>query len=269
MSPSNQDPELIYSEGDVVGFRAFVHDPTNLGACLKSLVSRYWWAPGPLEADKSPDFLNSHGFYAHKTLQEAIYQSGREDGLIFALTGHWGDIVEGETGLRSEWAVLAAIIEPVRPKQIELFPWEDLRRDYPEVPIVHQTEIRALIAELGMIPLSRTRPSPMMQWLGPDGELIWAPEMLGPVQQISNPEEYEMLEAAATYPEEMHPSDQRLRKVYFQAASGDTYVFWELHGDEEQVPMGFSEAFNTVALAPEHMYRHRDPEPPEEETEDI
>jgi hypothetical protein len=259
MSPSNQDPELIYSEGDVVGYRAFVHDPTHEGACLKSLVAGYWWKPGPLKADESPDFLNFCGFYAHKTLPEAIYQSGREDGLIFALTGHWGEIMEGETGLRSEFAELTAIIEPGRPKQIELFPWEDLRRDYPEVPIVHQREIRALIAELGMISLSRARPSPMMQWLGPDGELLWAPEMLGPVQ-LFNPDECEMLEAAATYPDETHPSDQRLRKTYFQAASGDTYVFWKLLGDEWRGPHGFSEAFNTVRLAPEHMYRHLDPE---------
>jgi len=33
-------------------------------------------------------------------------------------------------------------------------------------------------------------------------------------------------EAAATYPDETHPADQRLRKARFRSASGDTYVFW-------------------------------------------
>jgi hypothetical protein len=270
MSPTNQDPELLFPEGDIVGFRAFVYDTDAEGGCLKALVTDYYWEPGILEADATPDFLNSNGFYAHKTLPEAIYQSGRVDGLIFALTGHSGDIIEGETGLRSQYAEIMAIIEPVRPKQIELFPREHLMRAYPTVPIIHQTEISSKIAELGMVTLPRSRPSAMMQWIGPEGELIWAPEMLGPVRQVPNPDEFEMLEAAATYPAETHIADGRLRKASFEATSGEIYVFWEILGDEySSGPMGFSEAFNTVALAREHMYRHRSQSTDELDKEDL
>jgi hypothetical protein len=37
-----------------------------------------------------------------------------------------------------------------------------------------------------------------------------------------------MLPAAASYPGETYPADQRLRKVSFEDSAGDRYLFWEL-----------------------------------------
>jgi hypothetical protein len=256
----NDEPVLIYSDGGWVGYRAFVHKPSNVGACLASLAKSYSWKAGRIRSDAVPTFQNSNGFYAHKSLPEAIYQSGGVDGLIFALTEHWGEMVEGSTGLRSEWAEIVAIIQPERARQIELFPWEDLARDYPDVPIVEQTELRRIFSERGMVPLARALISPVMQWIGPDGELVWGRETIGP-------EGYEMLPAAATYPEELHPADQRLRKVYFHGPQGERYVIWEVLGTEMQPPPGFSEAYRMVEFAAEHMYRHLDPEQPDSESQ--
>jgi hypothetical protein len=80
-------------------------------------------------------------------------------------------MVEHETGLRSQYAEIMAFIEPVRPAQLAVFPREALARNYPDVPVIHQRDIPAKIEELGMVTLPKAAPSPMMQWLGPEGSL--------------------------------------------------------------------------------------------------
>jgi hypothetical protein len=245
----SHDP--MYTEGGIAAFRCFRPDPTEDGY-LESLVrSAYRWKPGPQEADAIPERENPSGFWGFKTLPEAIYQEGRTDDLVFALTEHWGKMVEHETGLRSQYAEIMAFIEPVRPAQLAVFPREALARNYPDVPVIHQRDIAAKITELGMVTLPKSASSPLRQWLGPEGELVWAPETIGP--SGADVEEYEMLPAAASYPGETHPADQRLRKASFEDAAGDRYVFWELLGTGK----GFHEAYALVRPAAELMYRHR------------
>jgi len=244
----SHDP--MYTDGGIAAFRCFSYAPAADGY-LHSIAARYRWKPGELEADAIPQYKGGSGFWGFKTLPEAIYQEGGKDDRVFALTEHWGKMVEYETGLRSQYAEIIAFIEPVRPAQLAAFPREALARNYPDVPVIHQRDIRSKIEELGMVTLPKAAPYPLMQWLGPDGELTWAPESVGP--SVENVDEYEMLPAAASYPDETHPADQRLRKASFEDAAGDRYVFWEVVGTGK----GFHEAHALVRPAVESMYRHR------------
>jgi hypothetical protein len=240
----------MYTEGGIAAFRCFSYDPATDGY-LQSLVVSHAWKAGQQEADAIPTHGNTNGLWGFKTLPEAIYQEGGADDRIFALTEHWGRMVETETGLRSQYAEIMAFIEPVRPTQLAAFPREVLARNYPDVPVIHQRDIRSRIEELGMVTLPKATPYPLMQWLGPDGELTWAPETVGP--SVENVDEYEMLPAAGSYPDETHPADQRLRKASFEVAAGARYAFWELVGTGK----GFREAQALVRRAAEKMYRHR------------
>jgi hypothetical protein len=244
----SHDP--MYTEDGIAAFRCFRPDPAK-DVYLRSLFSAYWWKPGPLEADAIPQYGGGSGFWGFTTLPEAIYQEGRTDDLVFALTEHWGKMVEHETGIRSQYAEIVAFIEPVRPAQLAGFPREALACQYPDVPIIHQRDIRSKIAELGMVTLPKAAPYPLMQWLGPDGELVWAPETIGP--SVADVDAYEMLPAAASYPDETHPADHRLRKVNFEDAAGARYVFWELLGTSK----GALDTHALVRPAAESMYRHR------------
>ena len=244
----SHDP--MYTEGGIAAFRCFWYDPEGDGY-LKSIVSHYWWKAGEQEADAIPRYEGRSGFWGFKTLPEAIYQEGQQDFLVFALTAHWGKMVEHETGLRSQYAEIMAFIEPVRPAQLAVFPREVLARNYSEVPVIHQRDIGSKIEELGMVTLQRATPPVLMQWVGPDGELVWARETIGP--SVANGDEYEMLPAAASYPGETYPADQRLRKVSFEDSAGERYVFWELLGASK----GFHEAHALVRRAADSMYRHR------------
>src|SRR5215218_185528 len=216
----SHDP--VYTEGGIAAFRCFrVED-----GYLESLVrSDYRWKPGPQEADAIPARENHSGFWGFKMLPEAIHQEGRADDRVFALTENWGRMVEHETGLRSQYAEIMAFIEPVRPAQLAVFPREVLARNYSEVPVIHQRDIGSKIEELGMVTLQRATPPVLMQWVGPDGELVWARETIGP--SVANGDEYEMLPAAASYLDETYHADQRLRKVSFEDSAGERYVFWE------------------------------------------
>jgi hypothetical protein len=246
----SHDP--MYTEGGIAAFRCFRPDPAEDGY-LESLVrSAYRWKPGPQEADAIPVRENPSGFWGFKTLPEAIYQEGRTDEHVFALTEHWGKMVEHETGLRSQYAEIMAFIEPVRPAQLAAFPREALARNYPDVPVIHQRNIPAKITELGMVTLPKSAPFPLMQWLGPDSELVWAPETIGPDGEGAD--QFEMLPAAASYPEEMHPADQRLRKVVLQDVSGITYVLWQLM-DTGSVDL--RDVFGLLRREAGTMYRHR------------
>jgi hypothetical protein len=160
-------------------------------------------------------------------------------------------MVEHETGLRSQLAEIMAFIEPVRPAQLAVFPREALARNYPDVPVIHQRDIPAKIEELGMVTLPKAAPSPMMQWLGSEGELVWARETIGP--SGADVEDFEMLPAAASYPGETYPAYQRLRKARFEDAAGDRYVFWKLLGTGKD----FHQASALTRSAAESMYRHR------------
>jgi len=244
----SHDP--MYTDGGIAAFRCFSYAPAADGY-LHSIAAGYRWKPGELEADAIPQYKGGSGFWGFKTLPEAIYEEGGKDDRVFALTEHWGKMVEYETGLRSQYAEIIAFIEPVRPAQLAAFPREALARNYPDVPVIHQRDIRSKIEELGMVTLPKAAPYPLMQWLGPDGELTWAPESVGP--SVENVDEYEMLPAAASYPDETHPADQRLRKASFEDAAGDRYVFWEVVGTGK----GFHEAHALVRPAVESMYRHR------------
>jgi len=244
----SHDP--MFTEGGIAAFRCFRYDPRE-GGSLQSLIATYTWKAGPQEADVIPEPWNSKGLWGFKTLPEAIYQEGGKDDRIFALTEHWDEMVESETGLRSLKAEIRAFIEPVRLAQLAVFPREYLAHNYPDVPVIHQTDIAAKIEELGLVTLPKAAPYPLMQWLGPDGELVWAPETIGP--SVADVDAYEMLPAAASYPDETHPADHRLRKANFEDAEGARYVFWELLGTSKR-------ALDTYALArraAENMYRHR------------
>jgi hypothetical protein len=239
----------MYTERGIAAFRCFRFSSGH----LHSLVMGSTWEAGVLKADAIPERENMSGLWGFKTLPEAIYQEGGSDDLVFALTEHWGKMVEHETGLRSQNALIVAFIEPVRPAALKVFPRKDLARNYPDVPVIHQREIAAKIEELGMVTLPKAAPYPLMQWLGPDGELVWAPETVGPPASVANAAQYEMLPAAASYPDETHPADQRLRKVRFEDSSGDRFVFWTLVGEDSMgVPM-------TGLYPPQsgEMYRHR------------
>jgi hypothetical protein len=214
--------DALFTEGGIAAFRCFRHHP---GDYLGSLTGGYWWKPGEQEADAIPRYLG-----------------GSE---------HWGKMVELETGLRSQFAEIKAFIEPVRPAALAVFPREDLARNYPDVPVIHQRDIRSKIEELGMVTLPKATQSPLMQWSGPDGELVWAPETIDP--SIEDEGAYEMLPAAATYLGDAHPADQRLRKASFEDAAGDRYVFWELVGTNGS----FDAVEALIRPAGEDLYRHR------------
>lgn len=227
--------EVLQTEGGFVGFRAFAHDPGARGL-LQSLGRHYEWEPGEQEADALPTVDNFSGFYAFKTYTEATYQAGEVDEFVFALTEHWGKIVEGEWGLRSQFAEIKAFIEPTRAKAKAAFPYESLAEFYPEVPVVHQRRIAAIIEYCGMVSLPRSAPAPYMQWLTEKG-LVWAPEGVGPVgvgreSDVDAQHPPVMLEAAVIYPDEMHPVDHRMMKarVSSPAREGASYVIWTLPG---------------------------------------
>jgi hypothetical protein len=239
----------MYTEGGMAAFRCFKAS----AGCLHSIAASFTWQPGDLEADAIPTLANTSGLWGFKTLPEAIYQEGADDDRVFALTVHWGKMVEHEKGLRSQFAEIMAFIEPVRPTQRAAFGQirQALARNYPEVPVIHQREIAAKIQELGLVTLPKAAPYPLMQWLAPDGKLVWAPETIGPPDTVENADQFEMLPAAVSYPDETYPADQRLRKVRFEDAGGDRYVFWELVGVEG------SDALALVRPVAERMYRHR------------
>ena len=245
----SHDP--MYTDGGIAAFRCFSYAPAADGYLQSIVARRYRWKPGELEADAIPQYKGGSGFWGFKTLPEAIYQEGGNDDRVFALTEHWGKMVEYETGLRSQYVEIIAFIEPVRPAQLAAFPREALARNYPDVPVIHQRDIAAKIAHLGMVTLPKAAPYPLMQWLGPEGELVWAPETIAP--SGADGEAFEMLPAAASYPGETYPSDQRLRKMSFEDSAGDRYVFWEPLGTNK----GFHEVSALVRPAAESMYRHR------------
>jgi hypothetical protein len=239
----------MYTEGGIAAFRCFKGGAGR----LHSIAASFTWQPGDLEADAIPTLGGSSGFWGFKTLPEAIYQEGADDDHVFALTEHWGKMVEHETGLRSQFAQIMAIIEPVRPTQLAAFAQirQALARNYPDVPVIHQRDIAAKIQELGLVTLPKAAPYPLMQWLAPDEKLVWAPETIGPPDTVENADQFEMLPAAVSYQDETHPADQRLRKVRYEDAGGDRYVFWELVGVEG------SDALTLVRPAAKRMYRHR------------
>jgi hypothetical protein len=250
---SNHDDNLpiIPLDGGWVGFRAFRYDPAHRGACLASLANVYWWKQGPLQADGVPTFQNGHGFYAFITLPKAIEHFGSVDEFIFCLTEHWGTRVQFTDTIRTEFAEIAAIIEPMRPTKKASFPREALRRDYPDVPIVHQNDIPRIVAEKGMAYVEYRIPAPPTQWIDKEGKLGWFHEGIAP-------DGWEELPPAATYPDEMHPADQRLRKAYFQDLTGSRYVFWE--SPAQELLHDFS---LVLRMFPERMSIHLDPAQPE------
>jgi hypothetical protein len=244
-------PDAMMTDG-VAAFRCFRFAPSG-GGYLESLTRGYRWTAGPQEADQVPTLANTSGLWGFKTLPEAIYQEGAGDDRVFALTEHWEEMIEYETGLRSQLAEIMAFIEPVRPAQLAAFAQirQVLARNYPDVPVIHRRDIAAKIQELVLVTLPKAAPSPLMQWLAPDGKLVWAPETIGPPNTVENADQSEMLPAAVSYPDETHLADQRLRKVSYEDAGGDRYVFWELVGVEG------SDALTLVRPAAESMYRHR------------
>jgi len=239
----------MYTEGGIAAFRCFKAS----AGCLHSIAASFTWQPGDLEADAIPTFANTSGFWGFKTLPEATYQEGAGDDRVFALTEHWGKIVEHEKGLRSQFAEIMAFIEPVRPTQRAAFAQirQALAPNFPGVPMIHQRGIAAKIQELGLVTLPKAAPYPLMQWLAPGGKLVWASETIGLPDTVENAGRFEMLPAAVSYPDETHPADQRLRKVRYEDAGGDRYVFWELVGVEE------SDALALVRPAEGSIYRHR------------
>jgi hypothetical protein len=243
----------MFTDGGVAQFRCFRPDMPD--GYLRSLFkSDYRWEPGRQESDKAPTAMNGNGLWGFKTLPEAIYQEGDDTGLVFAMTRHWGTAVEHESGLRSIYAQIVAFIEPTAENELRLFPREYLRSLYPGVPIIEQGLIPDMVDELGLITLRWAKVYPLMQYSGPEGQQIWAPEVVGPSEAVENAYDYEMLEAAASYPDELHPIDQRLRKESIRTSSGDTYVFWKLLGDSWKVS---GEVLDLARYQGEDMYRHR------------
>jgi len=165
----------MHIKGYVAGFRAFAigvsqrgEGPESLGY-LSSLTGGHDWVPGPQEADEIPTIDNTHGFYAFKTFAEAVYQAGQIDEFVFALTAHWGRVVEAETGIRSQHAQICAFIEPTRAAAKSVFPYERLATIYPDVSMIHQRRISEAIEYYGLTPLARAQSYPVMQWLTDQG----------------------------------------------------------------------------------------------------
>jgi hypothetical protein len=265
---SRHDP--MYTDGAAAQFRCFRYK--NKNSYLGSLAFEGWtWKPGAQEADGIPTMLHTNGLWGFKTLAEAIFQEGDNSTLIFALTKHWGKAVEHETGLRSQYAAIVAFIEPVGEEALKEFPRDYLKRRYPDVPIIHQTQINETIERLGLFTLPKATPYPLMQWSGPEEALVWGPEVVGPYTFSDGVSEYDMLPAAASFPGDLHPLDQRLRKATLLTKDGVMYCYWKLLEDpddefsERRTERAAEEVRQLVRWDASKMSRHRidDPQAPE------
>ena len=124
------------------------------------------------------------GLWGFKTLPEAIRQEGGDSDRVFALTEHWGEAIEHDTGLRSRFAEIVAFIEPTRSSHLARFPADGLRATFPGVPVIGQAEIKGVLEERGLATIPRADPPPVVQWIVPGGELRWAPKSLGPAEEL-------------------------------------------------------------------------------------
>jgi hypothetical protein len=261
MSELDKNVEVLEEEGSgFAGFRAFQYDPSEAhpGACLKSLAKEYWWKQGPLKASGIPTFSNGHGFYAFINLPLAIINFGVVDDWVFCLTRHWETTVQRTETIRSEWAQIVAIIEPLRTAKKDVFPWEALARDYPDVPVIHQNDIPWMIFQKDLIQLPYQEPGPPVQWIDAAGHLDWH------TQGTRLEQGAEDLPPAATYPDVLHPVDQRLRKAYFVDLTGERYVFWDAPGQK-----AFTGLSRYLRAFPNRMRIHLDPDQPEQQGEDV
>ncbi|HVF00435.1 MAG TPA: hypothetical protein VNA27_03735 [Rubrobacteraceae bacterium] len=179
---------------------------------------------------------------------------------------HWGEAVEHETGLRSQYAEIVAFIEPTRPGQLAVFSRDGLRASFPNVPIIKRIEIKDIIKDRGLATIPRSEPPPLVQWIMPGGELRWVPKTLGPEeegavplpvaaehsdktisvevpaqgQEFLNPEQPDEPDAAMV----PGPTIYRFRRATFEDA-GQVYVFWE-HEIPTSPLEGFSEVYQLL-----------------------
>jgi hypothetical protein len=223
--------EPHYTEAGVATFRVFSYAPVEGESPLRSLYSNHCWTAEEQVAHQVPSGLNRAGFYGWKSYEDAVHYSRGLPRSIIALMRQRGKAVEGEIGLRTLKAQIVAFIKPELAAE-NTFPREHLQSYFPEVPIISPSEAPAMIEELDLEVWPKKKPFPLVQWLSPPGELIWAAENAGPSSALPDAMEYEMLEPAASYPRELHPVDQRLRKGSYRAPSGQTYMYWYLGGTE-------------------------------------
>jgi hypothetical protein len=173
------------------------------GVELRALTGHYVWGPGVRPAEcviGHPEGVPATGcgcgLWGFKTLPEAIRQEGGDSDRVFALTEHWGEAIEHETGLRSRFAEIVAFIEPTRSSHLARFPADGLRATFPGVPVIGQAEIKGVVEERGLATIPRADPPPVVQRIVPGGELRWAPKSLGPEEEGAVP-----LPVAAGYPD--------------------------------------------------------------------
>ncbi len=179
--------EVFFTDGGWAMFRCFeAMSATADGVELRALTGDYVWGPGVRVAgcrtehpEGVPATSCGCGFWGFKTLPEAMHQEGGGSDRVFALTEHWGEAIEHETGLRSRFAEIVAFIKPTRPSHLARFPADGLRATFPGVPVINQAEIKGVVEERGLATIPRADPPPVVQWILPGGELRWAPAALG------------------------------------------------------------------------------------------
>jgi hypothetical protein len=155
-----------------------------------------------------------------------FYQEGYDNDLVYALMEQWGNFVEHEIGMRTEYAEIVAFIEPVRPEHLKNFPREGLRQSFPGIPIVKLTKLSDVVEERGLTMLKRTAAPPILQWLATSGKLVWGRGTLQPGEEWGT-----RLPVAATHPaESISVATHLLRKARFRVGSGQVYTFWQ-HDD--------------------------------------
>ena len=268
--------EVFFTDGGWAMFRCFQAASSSAGGVeLRSLTGSYVWGPGLQVAECSRGPLLDHpqvpavgcrcGLWGFSTLPEAVHQEGRSNDRVFALTEHWGEAIQHELGLRSQYAEIVAFIEPTRPGQLAVFPKDDLQASFPDVPIIRRAELKGIIEDRGLVTIPRAEPPPLLQWIMPQGELRWAPKTLKPeegavplpvaaehpdetisvevptqAREFLNPEQPEEPDAAMV----ADPMIYQLRRATFED-TGQVYAFWERETSVSPSE-GFSEVYHLL-----------------------
>jgi|SRR5215204_2095141 len=263
-------------EGGFGGFRCFAVVPDGRNRLkLRALVSAYTWEEGVQAAEcglyrsagehtaeplDSPDFdvdpprpdriavpRCTCGFWSFKNYSRLLSLADSDGSVVLGLLRQFGNVVEHEYGLRSEYAEIVAILDPPSwPGSEDGLQREALTESYPGISVAPLSELGRIIEDRQLTMLERTYPEPMVQFLTADGKLVWARETFGPGIEglyddrggaggaILLPLATQYPAATKTVTVEMPsgPVQHRLVKESHRSASGVTYVFWRQAEEE-------------------------------------
>ncbi len=211
---------------------------------LTAIAMGYEWRPGPQSAEcpggthhaapidapgwdwdtddpsRLPSVDCGCGFWGYKNYRQLLRGHG-SPGYVLGLIEQWGKMVPAETGARSEFAEIVAIIKPVWtgskfPRALQ----KGLHKNYPDVPIVSLGEVSGIIKDRGLTLLKLEPPPPLVQWIDPSGDLVWMPDRRGTDygQAIRLP-------VAASHPDQTLP-EYRLVKASFRDEGDRLYAYW-------------------------------------------